>query len=98
MSLVGRLVRWFFKLLVFFTLFAFALNNLQDSSIHFFFGYQWRSPQVLIVLVVFCVGVAVGVLGMMPWWWKQRCQAVRSVTLPPQELTPGSTSCYTDGA
>jgi hypothetical protein len=27
----------------FFTLFAFALNNQQDATVHFFFGTQWRA-------------------------------------------------------
>jgi uncharacterized integral membrane protein len=66
------LLKWVLKATIFFTLFAFALNNQQDSTVHFFFGTQWRAPQVLIVLTAFVVGVAVGVLGMVPRWWKHR--------------------------
>lgn len=62
----------------FFTLFAFALNNQQDSTVHFFFGTQWRAPQVLIVLTAFAAGTVVGVLGMVPRWWKQRRAATRA--------------------
>ena len=64
--------KWLLKAAIFFTLFAFALNNQHDSTVHFFFGTQWRAPQVLIVLSTFAIGVAVGALGMMPRWWKQR--------------------------
>ena len=41
---------WLLKAAIFFTLFAFALNNQQDATVHFFFGTQWRAPLVLVVL------------------------------------------------
>ncbi|MFM2427937.1 MAG: hypothetical protein RL707_1764, partial [Pseudomonadota bacterium] len=44
------LLKWVLKAAIFFTLFAFALNNQQDTTVHFFFGTQWRAPQVLVVL------------------------------------------------
>jgi uncharacterized integral membrane protein len=66
------LLKWILKAAIFFTLFAFALNNQQDTTVHFFFGTQWRAPQVLVVLTAFTAGVAVGVLGMVPRWWKHR--------------------------
>lgn len=66
------LLKWVLKAAIFFTLFAFALNNQQDTTVHFFFGTQWRAPQVLIVLSAFAIGVGVGVLGMVPRWWKHR--------------------------
>lgn len=65
-------VKWLLKAAIFFTLFAFALNNQQDTTVHFFFGNQWQAPQVLVVLTAFAAGVAVGVMGMVPWWWRQR--------------------------
>jgi len=30
---------------------------------------------VLVVLTAFAAGVMVGVLGMVPWWWRQRQSA-----------------------
>ena len=62
---------WLLKAAIFFTLFAFALNNQQDATVHFFFGTQWRAPLVLVVLSAFTCGVAVGVVGMLPRWWRQ---------------------------
>jgi uncharacterized integral membrane protein len=50
--------------------------------VHFFFGTQWRAPQVLIVLSTFTAGVAVGVLGMVPRWWKQRRAAADKQPTP----------------
>ncbi|WP_298208586.1 lipopolysaccharide assembly LapA domain-containing protein [Acidovorax sp.] len=71
---------WLLKAAIFFTLFAFALNNQQDATVHFFFGTQWRAPLVLVVLTAFSAGLAVGVLGMVPRWWKHRTAARKAQT------------------
>ena len=69
---------WLLKAAIFFTLFAFALNNQQDATVHFFFGTRWTAPAVLIVLTAFALGVVVGVLGMVPRWWRHRSAARRA--------------------
>ncbi len=75
----------------FFTLFAFALNNQQDASVHFFFGTQWRAPMVLVVLSAFALGVVVGVLGMVPRWWRHRNAARRAqAAVGPAETPPSA--------
>lgn len=71
-----RLLQWALKATVFFTLFAFALNNQHESRVHFFFGTYWSAPTVLLVLSAFALGMAVGVLVMVPRWWRER-QAAR---------------------
>ena len=63
---------WLLKAAIFFTLFAFALNNQQTVAVHFFFGTSWQAPLVLVVLAAFACGLALGVLVMMPRWWKRR--------------------------
>ena len=73
-----KLLQWTLNAAVFFTLFAFALNNQHEAKVYFFFGTQWRSPMVLIVLTAFALGLVVGVLGMMPRWWREK-QAAKSV-------------------
>ena len=70
-QLLGWLIT-LFKVGIFFTLFAFALNNLEDVNLKFFFGQQWTGPMILVVLAVFTLGVMVGVLGMLPRWWAHR--------------------------
>ena len=73
-----KYLMWLLKAAIFFTLFAFALNNQQDVTVHFFFGTLWRAPLVLVVLAVFALGVVVGALGMVPRWWKHRLAARRA--------------------
>ena len=88
------LLQWLLKAAVFFTLFAFALNNQQETRVNFFFSTYWSAPTVLVVLSAFTLGVVVGVLGMVPRWWRER-QAVKKNT-PPASPTPKTE--VTDGA
>lgn len=69
---------WLLKAAIFFTLFAFALNNQHTITVHFFFGQEWSAPLVLVVLAAFAIGLAVGALGMVPRWWKHRAAAHRA--------------------
>jgi putative membrane protein len=68
---------WLLKAAIFFTLFAFALNNQHQATVHFFFGHQWSAPLVLVVLAAFTIGLAIGALGMVPRWLSQRAAARR---------------------
>ena len=86
MKQLTGLLKWVLKAAIFFTLFAFALNNQQDATVHFFFGTQWRAPQVLVVLSAFAAGLMVGALGMAPRWWRQR-QAARQASRVAADLS-----------
>ena len=65
-----RIFVWLLRAFIFFTLFAFALNNQQEASVRWFFGQEWRAPMVFIVLGAFGIGCAFGVFAMVPSWWK----------------------------
>jgi uncharacterized integral membrane protein len=78
-----RILTWLIRGFIFFTLFAFALNNQHDTIVHWFFGAQWRAPLVIVVLAAFGAGLALGVLAMMPRWWRQRRLTQRQASTPP---------------
>ena len=80
-----RILAKLFWALVFFALFAFALNNQEETSVRWFFGYEWRAPMVIVVLVAFAAGCGFGVLAMVPSWWKHRRVARRQSPLPASE-------------
>ena len=86
-----KYLTWLLKAAIFFTLFAFALNNQQDATVHFFFGTQWSAPMVLVVLAAFALGLVVGALGMVPRWWKQRSAARQARTGSAPADAPPST-------
>jgi len=79
-----RIFVWLVRAAVFFTLFAFALNNQQEAGIRWFFGQEWRAPMVFIVLAAFALGCAFGVSAMVPSWWRHRRVARQhNATAPP---------------
>ena len=88
-----RVLLWAFRAFIFFTLFAFALNNQQPVVVHWFFGARWTAPMVIVVLVAFAAGAALGVLAMVPAWWHHRRAAARQVALDlPAAATPDPAS------
>lgn len=72
------LLKWTLRAAIFFALLAFALNNQQAVTVQFVFGHDWTAPLVLVVLAAFALGLAAGVLAMLPRWFKQR-RAARQV-------------------
>jgi uncharacterized integral membrane protein len=91
-----RLLVWLFRALVFFTLFAFALNNQQEAGVRWFFGQEWRAPMVFIVLAAFALGCGFGVVAMAPSWWKHR-RVARRAAEPAPPIHPVPTPAASPG-
>jgi len=90
---------WILRALLFFTLFAFALNNSHEAVVRWFFGHEWRAPQVIIVLLAFGLGAAFGVLAMVPAWWRHRRAAQRTepIASPAPEAPAVPYATHQDG-
>ena len=90
-----RIVAWLVRGLLFLALFAFALNNQQPVAVYGFFGLQWQTPLVIVVLLAFALGALLGVLAMVPSWWRARRaltparpSAIDSQAPPPTSVLP----------
>ena len=68
MKILYRIV-W---IILFVTLFGFALKNTQESTLYFFWGYEMRGPLVMLLLEFFVVGAVLGVLTMTPTVFRYR--------------------------
>ena len=86
-----RVLLWLFRAAIFFALFAFALNNQHEATLKWFFGYEWHTPLVFIVLGAFVVGCACGMLAMLPSWWRHRRAARRPTAVSSVHTAPQST-------
>ncbi len=76
-----RTLTWLWRAFVFFMLFAFALKNQHLVEVKGFLGYSWQAPMVFVILGVFGVGCAVGVVAMVPSWWRHRRDARKRLHL-----------------
>jgi uncharacterized integral membrane protein len=77
-----RFIVWLLRAFIFFSLFAFALNNQHVVALNWFFGHAWETRMVFVVLAAFATGIVFGVLAMAPSWWRQRRLAQRGQAAP----------------
>lgn len=95
-----KYLSWLLKAAVFFTVFAFALNNQADVRVHFFFGRFWDAPLVLVVLATLAIGVLLGIAVMVPVWLRARklAKAGSAPANPSSSMTSGSIASDRDSS
>lgn len=67
-----RYLIWLFRGLVFVILLTFAVKNDQPVVLSYFLGYEWRTSLVLVLLIFFALGAAVGMLAVLGNLLRQR--------------------------
>jgi putative membrane protein len=60
-----RYLSWILRIVLFLALLGFAVKNEQPITLRYFFGYEWQSTLVIVLLVFFAAGAAVGMLAML---------------------------------
>lgn len=63
---------WLLRTFLFLILLGFAVKNAEPVAVKYFFGYEWNSPLVLVLLIFFAAGVAIGMLALLGNILKQR--------------------------
>ncbi|MDD2722168.1 MAG: LapA family protein [Gallionella sp.] len=72
-----RFISWLFQMFIFIVLLGFALKNAQPVTVFYFFGYEWQSTLVIVMLLFFSVGAGLGILATLGIWFRQRREIVR---------------------
>lgn len=72
-----RYFNWLFRAVLFIALLGFAVKNDQPITLRYFFGYEWNSSLVVVLLIFFAVGAAVGVVAMFANVLQQRREIAR---------------------
>ncbi len=67
-----RYFNWLWRLGLFFLLVGFTVRNDQPIVLQYFLGFEWQSSLIIVLLVFFAAGAAVGVLAMLGIVLKQR--------------------------
>lgn len=57
---------WVVKILIFLVVLGFALKNSQVVTLHYFLGYTWETPLVVLLLLVLGLGALLGMLALLP--------------------------------
>jgi lipopolysaccharide assembly protein A len=70
-------LNWILRAALFIALLGFAVKNDQQITLRYFFGYEWQSSVVIVLLMFFAAGAAVGVLSMLPNVLKKRSEISR---------------------
>lgn len=77
-----RYLSWLLGVVLFLLALGFAIKNSDTATLTYYLGYQWQAPLVLMLLVFFCAGVAVGVAAVLGFVFRQR----REILLLKREL------------
>lgn len=63
---------WLFRAILFLVLLSFAVKNDQPVVLSYFFGYEWHASLVLVLLLFFAAGTAIGMLAVLSNLLRQR--------------------------
>ncbi len=55
-----RYLSWLLRLVLFVLLLGFAVRNSEVVTLHYYLGYQWQAPLVLLLFVFFFAGAVIG--------------------------------------
>ena len=69
-----RIVTWAVRLILFIMLLAFAVRNTEPVTLRFYFDLAWQAPLVLLLLVFFAAGAALGAVAGLGALLRQRRQ------------------------
>jgi uncharacterized integral membrane protein len=71
-----RLIYLILYTVLFILLLGFGLKNAEPVVLHYYLGIAWQAPLSLMVLILITIGVAAGVIGLLPIFIKQRRELV----------------------
>lgn len=84
-----RYLIWSLRTLLFLLLLGFAVKNDEPVVLRYFFGFEWSTSLVVVLLCFFTAGVVIGVLAMLGILFRQSreiADAKREVQIMKNEL------------
>jgi len=68
MKIISRII----AIILFIIFFGFAIKNTDPVTLHFFMGYEFPGPLVLMLLIFFVAGIFFGIFAMLPTLFRHR--------------------------
>jgi len=72
-----RVLAWTLRIILFLALFLFALKNTDTVTLRLYFDQVWQAPLILVLLVFFAAGAALGVIATLATVFRQRRDIAR---------------------
>lgn len=72
-----KLLIWLLRVALFVVLLGFAVKNSSVVTLHFFLDAAWRLPLVIVMLIFFSAGAAVGLSAALGVFLRQRRELAR---------------------
>jgi lipopolysaccharide assembly protein A len=67
-----KYLMWILRAFLFLILLSFAVKNDEPVVLKYFFGYEWHVSLVLVLLLFFAAGTAIGMLAILGNMLRQR--------------------------
>jgi len=85
-----RTIAWLLRALLFVALLLFALKNTEPVTLRLYFDRTWQAPLILVILVFFALGAALGVLACFTKLFAQRREILALKKGSQREPTAGT--------
>jgi uncharacterized integral membrane protein len=72
-----RALAWTLRIILFLALFLLALKNTDSVNLRLYFDQVWQAPLILVLLVFFAAGAAMGVVATLATVFRQRREIAR---------------------
>ena len=87
-----RVLTWTLRIILFLALFLLALKNTDTVVLRLYFDQVWQAPLILVLLVFFAAGAAMGVIATLATVFRQRREIARlrrEMNTRPREASAG---------
>ncbi|HEX6734816.1 MAG TPA: LapA family protein [Azonexus sp.] len=79
---------WVIRLVIFFFLVVFAVQNTAPVTLNFVLDHVWQAPLVIVLLAFFSAGAVLGVLSVLGVLYRQRREIARLRQLADKTSAP----------
>lgn len=85
-----RYLFWILKFILFVLALSFAMKNTETVTVRYYPDSEWQAPLILVLLVFFCAGAALGMIAGLARMFRQR-REIAALRAELRQIPPGGT-------